>query len=268
MSVQSYLFISVAMLLAFSKFAGAEELSTDVSSHLVAIQSDFTGSQILLFGAVTGRNTSIEVTETAEFDIAIVVRGPDVNLVERLKERVFGIWINRKSALFSSVPGFYAVVSTRPLGIINAAGNGRTSGLFERNAIGIDNLVLRPKPVAGAPSFGREEAAKFRDALLRHQIRSGLYFENPGVVTFLGDTLFRTTVDLPADVPVGSYEIEVYLFKDGKVIDAQSLPLFVNKIGMGRYLFRTAYDKPLLYGFCAVIMALLIGWLAGILFEK
>lgn len=268
MNAQCFLFSFIAMVLVIPELANAEELSTDVSSHLVAIKSDFTGSQILLFGAVSDRATSKERTETVEYDIAIVVRGPEVDLVERRKEQIFGIWINRKSALFAGVPGFYAVVSTRPLGIINAAGDGSMSGLFERNAIGIDNLVLRPIAVAGAPPLGRQEATEYRDALLRHQIRSGLYFEAPGVVTFLGDSLFRTTVDLPADVPVGSYEIEIYLFRDGKVIDAQSLPLFVNKIGVGRYLFRTAHDKPLLYGLCAVIMALLIGWFAGILFEK
>ena len=250
--------------------AGAEELSTDLSSHLVAIRSDFTGSQILLFGAITERGeTRALPADGPGYDIVVVVRGPDVDLVERRKERVLGIWVNRKSALFAGVPGFYAVASTRPLGIIDAAGGGRAGGLFERNAIGIDNLVLDPVAAhADDPRLGRKEAEEYRAALLRHNTAAGLYREQSGIVDFLGDSLFRTTVDLPARVPVGSYEIEVYLFRDGKVVDAQSLPLFVNKIGVGRYLFRTAHDDPLLYGLCAVIMALLIGWMAGILFEQ
>ena len=250
--------------------AAAEELSTDLSSHLVAIQSDFTGSQILLFGTVTERDTpQPRQADAPEYDIVIVVRGPDVDRVERRKERVLGVWVNRRSALFTDIPGFYAVVSTRPLGIIDAAGGGNAGGLFERNAIGIDNLALAAAPArAGDPRLGRQEAGEYRDALLRHKIRAGLYREQSGVIDFLGDSLFRTNVDLPAQVPVGSYEIEVYLFKDGKVVDAQSLPLFVNKIGVGRYLFQTAHEQPLLYGLCAVIMALLVGWMAGILFEK
>lgn len=247
--------------------ARANELSTDISSHLVAIESDFTGEQILLFGSIKGSG-DIE-GEVGEYDIVVVVRGPKIDLIERRKERIFGIWVNRSSALFENVPGFYAIVSTRPLGIINAAGENSARGLFERNAIGIENLVLAPVAVGeNTPRLSRAEADEYRDALLRHKVREGLYREQPGIVTFLGDSLFRTTVDLPAKVPVGSYEIEVYLFLDGKIVDAQSLPLFVNKIGVGRYLFQTAHERPLIYGLCAVMMALLIGWFVGILFEE
>ena len=263
-------FLAAAWLLFPAAASAAEELSTDISSHLVAIRSDFTGSQILLFGAITDTDApGITGVESPEYDIVVVVRGPDVDLVERRKERVLGIWVNRASALFADIPGFYAVASTRPLGIINAVGGDSARGLFERNAIGIDNLVLDAVAARDdAPRLGRNEAEEYRAALLRHKIRTNLYGEQSGVIDFLGDSLFRTVVDLPARVPVGSYEIEVYLFKDGKVIDAQSLPLFVNKIGVGRYLFRAAHDNPFLYGLGAVIMALLIGWLAGILFER
>lgn len=255
---------------AWSAEARATKLSADVSSHLVAIESDFTGEKILLFGTIEADETiENDPAGRGEYDVVVVVRGPHVDLIERRKERVLGIWVNTSSALFENVPGFYAVVSTRPLGIIDAAGEGLAHGLFERNQIGIENLALVPVAVdKGAPRLSRTEAVEYRDALLRHNVREELYREQPGIVNFLGDSLFRTTVDLPAKVPVGSYEIEVYLFLDGVVVDAQSLPLFVNKIGVGRYLFQTAHERPFVYGLCAVFMALLIGWFAGILFEQ
>ncbi len=254
----------------WSADARAGKLSADVSSHLVAIESDFTGEKILLFGTIEIDEAAASVSNgRGEYDVVVVVRGPHVDLIERRKERVLGIWVNTSSALFENVPGFYAVVSTRPLGIIDAAGGGSAGGLFERNQIGIENLALAARAVdKGAPRLSRTEAVEYRNALLRHNVREGLYREQPGIVNFMGDSLFRTTVDLPAKVPVGSYEIEVYLFLDGVIVDAQSLPLFVNKIGVGRYLFQTAQESPFVYGLCAVFMALLIGWLAGILFDQ
>ena len=262
--------LMVPVLAGWPADAHATKLSADVSSHLVAIESDFTGEKILLFGTIEIDETlENKPAESGEYDVVVVVRGPDVDLIERRKDRVLGIWVNTSSALFENVPGFYAVVSTRPLGIIDAAGGGLARGLFERNHIGIENLALAPVAIDDdSPRLSRTEVVEYRNALLRHNVREGLYREQPGIVNFLGDSLFRTTVNLPAKVPVGSYEIEVYLFLDGMVVDAQSLPLFVNKIGVGRYLFQTAHESPFVYGLCAVFMALLIGWFAGILFEQ
>ena len=263
----SLLMTAAALWLALPvREAPAAELATDISAHLVAIRSNFTGSQILLFGAVTDTGGDL-----AEHDIVIVARGPDVDRIERRKERVFGVWINRHAALFADIPGFYAVASTRPLGIIAASddnGGESAHGLFARNAIGMENLRLNPTDARSREGLGKQESDIYRDALLRHFAEAGLYGEQPGTVSFLGDSLFRAEMDLPAQVPAGSYEIEVYLFKDGAILDAQSLPLFVNKIGVGRYLFQTAHQSPLLYGICAVILALLIGWLAGIIFDR
>ncbi|MCY4035184.1 MAG: TIGR02186 family protein [Hyphomicrobiales bacterium] len=265
------LFCSIMLPLAgWSADAHATKLSADVSSHLVAIESDFTGESILLFGTLK-RDEIIENGSggRGEYDVVVVVRGPDIDLIERRKERVLGIWANTSSALFKDVPGFYAVFSTRPLGIINAAGGGTARGLFERNQIGIENLALAPVALGeGAQRLSRTEVDEYRKALLRHKVLERLYRERPGVVDFLGDSLFRTVIDLPAKVPLGNYEIEVYLFFDGMIVDAQSLPLFVNKIGVGRYLSQTAQERPFIYGLCAVFLALLIGWFTGILFER
>ena len=58
---------SVLLLLAlFAGSARADEVVADLSSHIIAIGSGFTGDQVVLFGATKGPG-----------DIVAVVRGPD-----------------------------------------------------------------------------------------------------------------------------------------------------------------------------------------------
>ena len=71
---------------------------------------------------------------------------------------------------------------------------------------------------------------------------------------------------VPAGVTRGQYNVEVYLFRDGEVISAQSTPLFIDQTGLERRLFNFAHDAPLSYGLACVLMAMLLGWLSSVLF--
>ena len=42
----------------------------------------------------------------------------------------------------------------------------------------------------------------------------------------------------------------------------------VRKIGFERFLGLAAVQQPLLYGICAVILALFTGWLGGVVFRR
>ena len=87
-------------------------------------------------------------------------------------------------------------------------------------------------------------------------------------VTFLGPRLFRTAVNFPATVPVGTYRAEVYLIRNDRVIAAQATPLFIDKYGSEQQVFELAHSMPLLYGLTAVAAAMLAGWLASVVFRK
>ena len=80
-------------------------LVTDLSSHLISITSNFSGADLLLFGAVEG----------GPGDVVVVVRGPEIPVVVRKKNRLAGIWINREAVEFRRVPGYYAIAANRPL---------------------------------------------------------------------------------------------------------------------------------------------------------
>jgi uncharacterized protein (TIGR02186 family) len=104
--------------------------------------------------------------------------------------------------------------------------------------------------------------------VVRERARQHLFVEAPNGVEFLGYSLFRVHVPVPAAAPRGQYIAEVYLFKDGVVMSAQSTPLFVDQIGLERRLFNFAHNNALAYGAATIIMALLLGYLSSLIFRR
>ena len=250
------LLIALCGLAAGSNGSRGEELVTDLSDHLVAIRSNFTGKQILLFGAV--ETESPEIRALAR-DIVVVVRGPPRDITVRRKSRIAGIWMNYGAENYEGVPGYYAVVSTRPLEAI------ASKEVLERHQIGMQYMRFTQRK--GVTETSREQTP-YSEAIVRLMKRQELYTEVVGGVTFLGNTLFRANVDIPANVPVGIYTAEVFLLREGNVIHAQASPLYINKSGFERFVFNLAHRQPLLYGVIAIMLALFSGWLAAVAFRN
>jgi uncharacterized protein (TIGR02186 family) len=242
--------LAIAAALLLDRPAAAQELVTDISRHLISIESNFTGADLLLFGAVEGPPFGEKT------DIAIVVRGPQDDVVVRRKARVGGIWVNFDSVAFGDVPGYYSVVSTRPLDEITS------KTVLQRHGIGIENLNLADMTEGGAGD------AAFREAVLRLRARNKLYQSDSGGVVFLGKSLFRATVNMPANVPDGVFSASIYLFEDGDLVQAQTTPLYVSKAGFERLVYTLANRQPLAYGILAVVLAVVAGWAASVAFRR
>src|SRR5579863_517762 len=90
----------------------AEDLVSGISQDTIQITSNYTGSDIVVFGAVEGQQS------VAGRDIVVVVRGPDADLVVRRRDRVAGVWINHDAANLDGMPSYYYLASSRPLSAI------------------------------------------------------------------------------------------------------------------------------------------------------
>jgi len=233
----------------FSTGAKAEDLVSGLSQDSIEITSNYTGSTIVVFGAIE------RPVSNAPRDIVVVVRGPEATMTVRRKDRIAGIWINRDRAEFSGMPAFYFVASTRPIGDIAAR------DMRARLGVGLD--VLRASGV-----HAHHDPIPFRDALIRRQVQTHLYAEIPGGVQYLSDTLFRVQVPVPANVARGDYTAQVFLFRNGYVISAQSTPFSISNSGLERQLFNFAHDRPLTYGVFAVAAAMLLGWVSSLVFRQ
>jgi uncharacterized protein (TIGR02186 family) len=241
--------VLLALLLLLPLPAVAEDLVSGVSQDIIQITSNYTGTDIVVFGAVEGAQSA------QGRDIVVVVRGPDEPVTVRRRTRIAGIWVNSDAARFEGLPTYYYLASTEPIARI------ASRDALDHYGIGLQGL----KPTAVGSHHDPEP---FRQAVIRYRQRIGLYAESPGSIDFLSETLFRTRVPVPAGVTRGEYNVEVYLFRDGQVVSAQSTPLFVDATGLERRLFNLAHYAPLSYGLACVFMAMLLGWISSVLFRR
>jgi uncharacterized protein (TIGR02186 family) len=246
---------SALMLLAVGS-ATAERLITSLSSHQVLVTSSFTGIELVLFGSI--ERDAATVSRKGEYNIIVTVAGPRETLVVRRKDHVLGIWTNAESRTFLKTPTYLAVLSNKPVDQIAPA------ELLRRQEIGM-NLIPRPALTSEIQSG---EYDVFRDALIRLRKQRNLYLEEPAGVTFLTPSLFRATIRLPAEAPVGTYEVDVRLFADGTPLARATSALEVVKVGVEQFIVNAAASHGILYGLFTTLMALATGWFAAVLFRK
>jgi uncharacterized protein (TIGR02186 family) len=237
-----------------------EKVEADVSTRSVAVTTGFTGHEILVFGAID--NSQQPTEEGGYYDVVVVVEGTPLPVVVRRKSDVAGVWINTSSVMFAAVPSYYAIASTRPIEEIAGP------QVLERHAIGFAHIKLTPAP-GYQWSYGDVELAAFKAALIRLKQKEGLYVvEAKDGVTFTGRSLFRSTISLPANVPVGPLVARTYLFRKGEVLSAHIARVTLERAGIERLLHSFAFRYPFSYGLFATALAVLSGLLASAYFRR
>ena len=249
-----------ALLVSTSVFAQNRHglnLVTSLSSDMISIQSNFTGTEIVIFGQA--QNIVRQPNDPSGYELAIVVEGPPQDITTRRKGRFLGVWVNREAERFQNVPSFYAVASTVDIGHMA----NRT--VLDELGIGLNHINLA---VSGASNVALADRDDFRRAFIRLREETGLYSEQETSIKFLTDTMFRTNIPLPANIPVGDYKVKSFLFHHGDVVSQTEQNLFVAKTGFEQITFQLAQNYPLVYGLLAVTLAIFTGWLAGVIFRK
>lgn len=251
------LLLLIALLLPTPLWAqvALPKLVPDVSQRNINIQSRFTGAELLLFGAIIYPRG---VAPEGQVDVAVVLRGPTEPIIVREKQRVAGIWINAESIDFRSAPSYYAIASSRPLDKIIDA---RTAAIYE---LGLNRLQLSP-----TGEINESELRRFREGLVDLNRRDGLYVETANSVNITDQVLYRARLSIPSSVPEGLYTAETLLIRDGRVIMADDgVTVMISKTGFERFVTILANQYSLIYGALAVMISLLLGWLAGLAFGR
>ena len=232
----------------------AQELVTGLSTENIALTANFTGSEVLVFGAIR-RDAPIPPGQSP-IDVVITLSGPERNVVVRRKARRFGIWLNAEEIVVRRAPSYYAVAGTGPIDEILS----ETDRL--RYRIGLDQTVRRVGAHADV-----SDVAPFAEALVRLRLQNGLYVNHVDGVGLAQETLFQTTFRLPTNLVEGSYTTDFFLVRDKTVISSGAMTITVQKEGIERWLYNLAQRQPLLYGLMSVAIALAFGWLAAAAFR-
>ena len=247
---------TIALALAATGTALAEKLTIALSSPDVTINSSFAGANLTVFGVIDRGGTA--TASTPGYEIAVVLQGPPETVVARRKERILGIWANAASERFEAAPSFYAVSTSTEIGAL------ANPPVLGRLQLGIDAITFH---YAGRAAANDPPAAGFRDAFVRLKQRTRLYQQQVDV-RFVGDVIFRTTFRLPASIPIGPYRADAYLFSAGQLVARADESLIVTKTGAEDTLSAFARNQSLLYGLICVALALVTGWLGGVIFRR
>ena len=228
-------------------------LVPEISQHEVKVRQGFTGTELLLFGAVLdpgGRAGE-------GYDVVVVLKGPSEPIRLREKERFAGVWVNAESSDFRSVPSYFAVASSRP---IDEIVDQKTAAIYE---FGTRYIQLSP-----SGSFNPEAQMRFALGLVDLKRRQGLYKEDMAGVRITEDVLYQARISMPSNVTTGTYVAETFAISQGRVIASAQSEVEVRKVGLELFVEDSANNYGLLYGLVAVILSVSMGWGAGRLFAR
>ena len=241
-------------LLAFVTLVGARDpiLVPEVSQHEVRVRQGFTGTELLLFGAILD---PAGTRAPRGYDVVVVLKGPAEPIRLREKSKVGGIWLNAASTDFRSAPSFFAVAASRPVKDIV---DERTAAIYE---FGTDFIQLSP-----TGEIDPAEQARFTAGLVDLKRRQGLYVEDMHGVKVSGQVLYQARISLPSSVTTGTYTAETFAITNGRVVASAVAEVEVKKVGFERFVELFAQRQSFFYGLLAVSMSIAMGWVAGRLF--
>ena len=228
--------------LAISK----EKLVAELFESEINIDVGFTGATISIFGVID-----------EEGDVVVTVTGPRKKIVVRKKESVMGLWINGSAKYFSDVPSFYYLASNKPLEELNAE-----TSLYI-NQIGLNNLRFE-----GAEEDEITDRRLWKNGIIKTMLKQGRYSDEIGKINISKNKLFKTELYFGSDILEGEYIVDTLLLKSGNVVGARRSFINVSKSGLGAKIHSLANYNSLLYGFFAVTLALLFGFLANLIIRK
>ncbi len=248
------LFLAAVMVLPHAAQAQDRDpiLVPEVSQHEVLVRQGFTGTQLLLYGAILdpdGRRAR------SDYDIVVILRGPSEAIRIREKQRFAGIWVNADTLDFRSVPSFFSLASSNP---IDQIVDERTAAIYE---FGLNYLQLSP-----TGSIDPVEYVRFKEGLVDLRGRLGLFQQADTGVSISEDVLYQARIQLPSNVVVGRYVAETFAIRDGRVIASAIAEVQVRKEGVDRRITEQADQNSFAYGLLAVALSVFMGWAAGRLF--
>ena len=241
--------ISLFLLLALP--AQAEEVVAGLSQDSVQITTNFDGSEILIFGAV---KRSGPLPDGPPLEVIVTVQGPADPITIRRKDKRFGIWINNAAVEVDAAPSYYAVA---------------TSGPWEEVILDVEDLrhSVSIDRAIRAVGLEREDGGDFIEALVRIKESQDAYLNAFGTVDVSEETLFKTSIQLPANLTEGDYTARFFLTRGGVVLDVHQTSIDVRKVGLEQFLFNMSREQPLLYGIMAIAIAIFAGWAASAFFR-
>lgn len=237
--------INILFLIFSLENSLAVPLISGISNNEINVDTDFKGTQILLFGAKSDSG-----------NIIINVRGPRKNFIVSKKENIMGVWYNGERIKFKDAYSFYSLFSTFQRGDLIES----DLSDFE---LGKNNIKFK-----AIQTLSPKKINEFRLQLVELLEKEKYYDANSKKIDFLDETLFKIMIDFPKNILLGTYVIEIYLVNNGSIISYQAIPVYVNQVGFSAKVSKFATNQSVIYGLIAVFTAIFVGFFTNYLFAR
>lgn len=217
----------------------------------VSVEPDHVGID-LQFG---GADVTVRAEIPAGYEAGVRLMGARQRVELKRKGRIWGVlWTGVEEVSLDDVPTAYMLSTSVPL----------------PDLAGADDLAGQDLGYAALVRDAGPEGDVFRE-LIKLKQREGLYAESVGDLTLTAgsgpDTAtLVASFRLPARIPAGTYAIDVFGFRGGRIHAVGSATVEVEQVGLARALHGLAMQHGLLYGCAAVVIAILAGLATGLVF--
>jgi len=209
-----------------------------------------------------GSTVSVKGECEPDTELVIKISSAEGHTVMKKKGKVGGLlWMNVGDLRFDHLPELYFVRSSKALEEV-VVPTEAAKHIFGFKALE-SHLVIEPAETETEKALYFTELVKFKE-------QNKLFSQDTGIdiSTENGNRFYSTVFDWPYQAKPGDYTVEVYAVKNGRVVEAASSNVQVERAGAVKYLADLARNNGMLYGLVSVLVALLSGFGVGAIFGK
>lgn len=240
------LFLAAA-LLALPALAAADTGTISVSPATIVMGAQYNGLDLTISG-----------TMPADSEVIVRLTGAAGDLHLREKGKVFGLlWMNVGKVTLNNVPKVCLIKASGSLDNMGAvAAPFRLEALTK--AIGIEK--------------DNNESIDIPHQLLLLKTKEKLYAESPQGVTLGpiegGMRSFTSTINVPSSLKPGEYQVEAIALHKDAVTGHATAAIKAELSGFPKWLSELAYQRSMLYGVMATVIAIFSGLAIGLVFQS
>ncbi len=239
--VCTVLFIALSAVIAALPAGAAVTLELDQS--IVDVSAFYNGTEIHASGTVPPGN-----------QVVVLVSGEPEDLHLKKKGKAGGVfWMNVGDLTYENAPAVYMVYGTSAVEEFLDA---------PELPFSLKALEARVKitPAGDDKDFLFREFVKLKE-------HDAVYAVRPGSVTMTDDGAFNVPLRIPPRMKPATYKVSAFALQDGTVRGTAETQFVIRLVGFPSFLSRMAFDKSLIYGILAVVIAVAAGLIMGSLFK-
>jgi hypothetical protein len=241
--------VGLILLLVTSVPLWAAASRLEVQPEVVKISSFFSGVEMHITGEVP-----------AGCQAVLRVRGKRIETELMRKAHHWELWMNSGEVDIGHAPGLYIALSSDPRLLSSDAGHYPWSyDALERGA----NFSGHLRPTEDDTIFKEFVQLKERDKLYR-VYPGGLKITQTGPDQWQAEADFH----LPSRLKRGTYRVALWIVRDSEIIERRDTTFEVRRVGLPEFLHYMAKEHGVLYGFLAVALAMVVGMLTGLAFQR